>query len=216
MLDKAYMNKDFHLTEIKSKGKRIQIYDNILPLNIFKQIQNQILSRTFPWCFHERNIDPQLESLNPIEGYDDNINTYQFNHYFFPEISTGEFSDSANLISPILDIFNPLGQSLLHKANCGPREPKHLVGGWHCDVGISKTEPFTDSITGILYINTNNGYTLMETGDKIESIENRLILFPNDLLHTGITQTDTKVRVLINFNFVLEKKEDKKLNWILY
>jgi hypothetical protein len=56
----------------------------------------------------------------------------------------------------------------------------------------------------------------METGDKIESIENRLILFPNDLLHTGITQTDTKVRVLINFNFVLEKKEDKKLNWILY
>jgi hypothetical protein len=55
-------------------------------------------------------------------------------------------------------------------------------------------------------MNTNNGYTLLETGDKIESVENRLVLFPCNILHTGITQTDTKVRVLLTFNFFNKKK----------
>ena len=81
---------------------------------------------------------------------------------------------------------------------------QHFVGGWHRDV----LNPWTgevhvqESMIGILYINTNNGYTLLETGDKIESVENRLLLFPCHIMHTGITQTDTKIRVVINFNFM--------------
>ena len=55
-------------------------------------------------------------------------------------------------------------------------------------------------------MNTNNGYTLLETGDKIKSVENRLVLFPCNILHTGITQTDTKVRVLLTFNFFNKRK----------
>ena len=36
--------------------------------------------------------------------------------------------------------------------------------------------------TSILYMNTNNGYTIFENGDKVESVENRLVTFPNNLV----------------------------------
>ena len=36
---------------------------------------------------------------------------------------------------------------------------------------------------------------------KVEKVENRLLLFPTDILHTGIIQTDAKVGILLNFNF---------------
>ena len=61
---------------------------------------------------------------------------------------------------------------------------------------------WTDTTTSIFFINTNNGYTMFETGKKVPSVENRLVTFPNNLMHTGISQTDTKSRVTLNLNYL--------------
>ena len=55
--------------------------------------------------------------------------------------------------------------------------------------------------TAILYVNSNNGYTLFEDGTKVESVENRIVLFDSNLRHTGTTCTEEKVRIVVNFNF---------------
>jgi predicted nuclease of restriction endonuclease-like RecB superfamily len=64
------------------------------------------------------------------------------------------------------------------------------------------------SITGIYYCNTNNGYTAFEDGDQIESVQNRLVLFPSNMKHSGSTCTDVNSRVAININFIPRYVED--------
>ena len=54
---------------------------------------------------------------------------------------------------------------------------------------------------GIFYLNTNNGYTEFEDGSKVESVANRFVSFTGDLIHRGVSQTDTKARVVINLNY---------------
>ena len=57
--------------------------------------------------------------------------------------------------------------------------------------------------TAIYYVNTNNGYTKFKKNNKkIISEKNKLIIFDNDLEHTGSTCTDDRLRVVINFNYV--------------
>ena len=58
------------------------------------------------------------------------------------------------------------------------------------------------SLTAIFYINTNNGYTYFEDGQKIESIENRMVMFPSNIPHAGATCTDEDRRVVLNLNYL--------------
>ena len=66
-------------------------------------------------------------------------------------------------------------------------------------------------LTSIFYVNTNNGYTELETGEKIESVANRLVTYPLNMKHSGVTQTDTQQRVLINFNYLSDVEERESL-----
>ena len=50
----------------------------------------------------------------------------------------------------------------------------------------------------IFYMNSNNGYTLFENGDTIESVKNRVVIFPSQYMHTGVNTTDSKYRMVIN------------------
>jgi|TARA_R100001530_G_scaffold98012_1_gene68140 hypothetical protein len=209
LINKDYMNADFRFTEVPlKKNLKAYIYDNCLPVDVFKGIQKTLLGLDFPWYYNEGalyNQDTQYDPVaSPIKNYQNNLNVYQFTHSFFRE---GDYawSSSTHVIVPILNVLEPRAWIRV-KANLGPREPKPLVGGWHYDSYYNNNKPYDDTITGVLHINTNNGYTLLETGDKIESVENRLVLLPCNTLHTGITQTDTKVRVLLNFNFFNKRK----------
>ena len=51
-------------------------------------------------------------------------------------------------------------------------------------------------------MNTNNGYTRFEDGTKVESVANRMVTFPNQMMHTGTTTTDSEYRLVINLNYV--------------
>jgi len=197
------MNADFRFTEVPlKKNLKAYIYDNCLPVDVFKGIQKTLLGPNFSWYYNDMVLYNPVAS--PIKNYQNNLNVYQFTHSFFRE---GEYawSSSTHIIVPILNVLEPRAWIRV-KANLGPREPKPLVGGWHYDIVQQNGKPYDDTITGVLHMNTNNGYTLMETGQKVESVANRLVLFPCNTLHTGITQTDTKVRVLLNFNFFNKRK----------
>ena len=65
----------------------------------------------------------------------------------------------------------------------------------HNDVNI-------DCNTAILYLNDNDGKTIFENEEKVNSVKNRMIIFPSNLKHAGTTHTNTKHRMVINFNFL--------------
>ena len=56
-------------------------------------------------------------------------------------------------------------------------------------------------MTAVFYVNTNNGYTIFESGEKVSSVENRMVIFDSNILHTGTTCTDERVRCVLNFNY---------------
>ena len=60
---------------------------------------------------------------------------------------------------------------------------------------------FENVITGILYINTNNGGTKFKNGSFVKSVANRYVECDSNIEHAGVRCTDQKRRVVINFNF---------------
>ena len=54
----------------------------------------------------------------------------------------------------------------------------------------------------IIYLNTCDGYTRLHDGTKIESVENRLLLFDSSKLHNSTSTTNSLGRYNININYV--------------
>jgi len=160
----------------------MKIIDNFLDKENFKLLQDNILTYNFPWYFN-----------NGVNVIGDEY--FQFTHNFYKEFHVT--SHLYNLIEPLIKKINPL--SLIRvKANLITRTLKIIEHGMHIDQFGKKTPK---SKTAIFYCNTNNGYTKFENGDKIESIENRIVVFNNSLYHSGSSCTDEKIRVVININY---------------
>ncbi len=158
---------------------------NFLPKKDFKTLKEHMESSRFPWFFN-----PSVVSKWPVED-----NYFQFTHTFY---HSGRWdSDSKWILDPILEKIKPL--SILRiKANLNPREHKHTEHGLHVDFKSDNAK----ITTAIFYVNTNNGYTRFEDGEKVKSIANTWCEFPSDRQHTGSTCTDQKKRIVINFNYI--------------
>ena len=75
------------------------------------------------------------------------------------------------------------------KGNLNPRTSTHKEGGFHIDA---------DNITtSILYMNTNNGWTELQGGGKINCVKNRIATFNSNIMHTGYTCTDQKRKMVV-------------------
>ena len=62
---------------------------------------------------------------------------------------------------------------------------------------VDMPDPHT---VALFSVNTNNGYTLFENGDKIASVENQLVIFDGSIKHCSVAQTDKNLRLNININ----------------
>lgn len=161
----------------------IQIVDNFLPVEQFKPIQSLLLGPEIAWFYN-----PYVVHEN-----ENGTDSFQFTHTFFrPNI--GPTSGHYDILQSCIEKLNV--QVLIRcKANLNPVTSEPITRTFHTDYDIVGK-------TAIYYINTNNGFTIFEDGTKIESVENRMLIFNTHYKHTGITTTDTKARVLINFNYI--------------
>lgn len=164
----------------------IRIIDNFLPKAEFQEIQKILLGDRFAWFQNQYIVQPE-KNLGLEEYYD-----YQFTHVFYRNYSI--CSDLFSLLDPILIKLNPSAIVRI-KANLIPRADKIVEHQLHTDITNFK------GYTAVFYMNTNNGYTVFETGEKVNSVENRIVIFDSTLLHSGTTCTDQKNRVVINFNY---------------
>ena len=68
------------------------------------------------------------------------------------------------------------------------------------------TDDELQNLTIVFYLNNNNGYTRLKINDnilKIESKQNRLLAMDGELEHASSTCTDNDIRLVLNFNFIL-------------
>tara|TARA_B100000131_G_scaffold115726_1_gene112717 strand:+ start:622 stop:1104 length:483 start_codon:yes stop_codon:yes gene_type:complete len=158
----------------------MNVYDDFLPTHEFKVIHDCLTSLQFDWHY-----------LNGLVKDDDPKGSFQFVHGFF--------DPDTSCTCPYFNVFdstlNKLGVKSLKrvKANLTTRCNEPLYSSFHID--------YPNITTAILYLNTNNGYTEFESGEKVNSVGNRIVVFDSNLKHRTVTCTDQKTRIVINFNY---------------
>ena len=163
----------------------MQVIDNFLSEYRFKQISNIILNDYFPWYFNDFVVS-KGDSL------------YQFTHSIFDIRSGGVRSQYYSLFDLVQQKLR-VGRLDRIKLNLNHKTIFHRKGGYHCD--NTPGDPHQHTKTAVLYINTNNGWTRFKKGGKVKSVANRVVIFDPTLKHRGVTCTDEKRRVVINFNY---------------
>ena len=174
----------------------IQITDNFLSPDQHKKLSNFLLKDGLcEWKYNDRKVS---------EKNIDDKSDYQFTHLFYTFHSlTGTARHiTSNQIDILIPLLNKIRFISLHriKANLEPIKPQRTYSKFHYDVQMDG-KPCPAMTTGIYYINSNNGYTEFETGDKVNSVANRFVKFPSDIKHRGVSQVDTKVRCVLNLNY---------------
>ncbi len=160
----------------------VTIEDNFLESSTFVALQDIFLGAQVPWYYNQGVNKPSPQS---------NLNDYQFTHKIFEDNLV--HSNTFELFRPILQ---QLGVKALIriKANLSPITETHYTYGLHSDTQFPCT-------TAIMYLNTTNGFTIFENNEKVDGIENRIVKFNSQFKHSGVSSTDTQVRVVLNLNY---------------
>ena len=163
----------------------IQVIDNFLHDEDFRAIQSFLYNQDFPWHYYDYKVFQEESDKNK---YYESQMVHVFYGQMYPTVNF-------HIVDPLVRMLN-VASLIKIKAN--------LTFPWK---SIEKFSHHTDNNyinakTAIFYLNTNDGYTeFFDTGEKIESLENRMVIFPSSLLHCGTTHTNSKTRMLINFNY---------------
>ena len=166
-------------------ASEIQVHDNFLSEKELDNVKSIIFPcgnlNHFSWFFQQN------------KSKDDGL--IQFTHVLYRDNTIN--SDFFDVINPLIEKLNVL--SLIKvKINLQLRDSKLSESILHHDVTIKSQ----DQNTGIFYLNTNNGYTFFENGERVDSVENRIVIFPSSRLHAGTTHTDAPYRCVINLNWI--------------
>tara|TARA_B100000927_G_scaffold182163_1_gene146693 strand:+ start:760 stop:1323 length:564 start_codon:yes stop_codon:yes gene_type:complete len=154
---------------------------------------------------HRQTVTEWLWAFNPFKVHltdQNSLYDYQFVHKLHSITEQGyspHWQDIIPVISQINGIIN-IGAFRRVKANFQVAQKDIVYGSFHYDL-TGKGIPDENLFIAIYYVNTNNGYTEFEDGTKINSVADRLVIFKNNIKHRGVSQTDTKQRIVINFNF---------------
>ena len=180
----------------------VSIVDNLLEEFDVLQIQSVMMksvtvnNNVFPW-YYDDSVD-YSEKRNELD-------TFQFTHLFW-DPKRGCVTNFMNIVDFHLKKIKPIIAWRI-KANLLSRTSEIIENSFHVDNAALKDSPekLKQWTTSIYYVNTNNGYTKFETGEIVESVENRMVTFPSNIQHTGTSCTDEKTRVVINFNYFSNK-----------
>ena len=98
---------------------------------------------------------------------------------------------------PILDKIPDMGFLQRVSLNLTFATSNPYISDYHVD---NNTQ---NSFTNIFYLNSNNGGTkFKESGEIVQSQRNRLVMFPSFRKHAAVNTTDTKLRWVLNINYI--------------
>ena len=134
----------------------IKVVDNILSPDEFKKLIDVLLGSEFPWYFLP----------NKVSKGDGN---FQMCHNFI--ISGKPVSQFLTILDPFIKKLN-MKKVIRIKANKTFKKSTNVESEMHIDVTRKEDEKFK---TAVFYCNSNNGFTLFKSGEKVTSKENRAV-----------------------------------------
>ena len=174
----------------------VEVIDDFLEPYVADRIEFILKSTEFPWYFHDHiAYQSKTELEQKATGEFESLDRYQFVHSFKSNIlgTSSVWFDQSTL--PIIDKLKvSWSQVIRAKVNLSLYTGEPFESAFHID----NAEPHK---VALYYVNTNNGYTEFETGEKITCKKNRIVLFDGLNHHRAIKQTDTKQRIAININY---------------
>jgi len=168
--------------------RKPKVVDNFLPLEEFKLIEDIFLHDKgdlwFPWYFAGHvGVTEKTES----DGF-------YFIHNFYDH-GIEECSQFLDLVADILFSKINIQQLIRAKANLFLKTEVLTTYAKHVD----QCEPHKGAI---FYLNTNNGFTILDDGTKVESVANRILFFDSSKPHASTNCTDVPRRVNFNINYL--------------
>ena len=159
----------------------MEVIENYLPHDYFEHLQKSVLSCNFPWLY---------------EAEVANLGENQSEHFYFTHRIYEEYAPKSSFFQECIPFFEQLEMNALVRARAllYVNQGKQIVHEKHTDYNFEHK-------TAVFYLNTNNGYTEFEDGTKVESVENRIVLFDGSKPHNSSTCTDQKVRVVLSINY---------------
>ena len=175
-----------------------QVIDNLLSKRDFNNIKDYFPTK-LNWGYSNSVAGPDTDTNIKY-----NLDDYMFNHLFYLS-DPFMISREIHLIMPIIAELN-IKNFIRCKANFYSRTEEIIEHDYHVDLT-------DDHLVAIYYVNTNNGFTILKDHKKIESVENRLLIFDGKIEHASTSSSDGN-RMNINFNYVPNvpkgNKPDKK------
>jgi|TARA_R100001129_G_scaffold171554_1_gene141767 hypothetical protein len=159
----------------------MKIIDNFLPQEDFKTLQKIVMGNDIQWYYNYQT-NKGSKSLND----------FYFCHTLF---NCNQISDFYKIFAEKLISKMDLFALRRAKLNCYPWSENLIKHKLHFDYPVKHKAL-------ILYFNTCDGFTMFEDNTKIESIENRALLFDGSIKHRSTNCTNDKARFNININYL--------------
>ena len=174
---------------------KIQIIDNFLNQDDFEELKLFLMSPRSQWRF--------VHFIAHKDGRDQDKDGY-FVHSFTDRdpisfIERFSVSPDYQKVSRLMDCIKKIlnyKKILRVRSSLYPRRDNQKPDPFHIDYNFNHK-------VCIFYVNTNNGFTLFENGEKVNSVANRLMIFDGLEKHCSVVQTDTVARYIININLLL-------------
>ena len=146
---------------------------------MIKKIENVLKKEEYEKILYIVTEDPDFSLYYRKGVADPKDNDFFFFHvlYIGNKINSQFFEP---LMFPLMGVLN-FSKIVRAKVNCYTNQGRQVENKFHTD---------------------NNGYTEFETGERIVSKANELIMFDGSIKHRSVTQTDANLRLNININYV--------------
>ena len=162
-----------------------KIIDNFLEEKHLIDFKKFINSEEIPWYFKKTDTSNETENKNGC-----------FNFCFYNG-GVPRASEYEPLILPILKKLNFLAPIQV-RLNMTMRDIDTISCGFHTDYNCK------NSTTAILFLTNCNSKTVLNYDKQtysIKSVENRILIFPSNIMHKVIYQTDVFKRFVLNLNY---------------
>ena len=161
----------------------MKVIDNFIKdPKVMNVLKNKFFDKDFPWYYS-----------GYVSHKNEKNKSFYFVHHFYDDGK--QLSDWFGVIHPILGQLN-FEYILRVRANCYTCSKDNVIHDYHVD----SDSPHK---VALFSVNSNNGYTQFKgSGEKVYSVENRMILFDGSQDHRSTTQTDENLRINININYV--------------
>ena len=183
----------------------IKIVQDFLPKPLFKQLLSIVENQHMDWHW-----EPQSINYGPGGNMGDGKWMFTKAIYVHQQRTGGAGEIVSKELMPLFSLVKDFqdehckGDTILKmKLNLNPNQGTATKFGLHTDILTSGfSDP--DVITSVFNFHTCNGYTKILSPDKPEtivpSIANSIVIFDNPFPHSGVTQTDTDRRIVLNMN----------------